>query len=195
MGIIEVDDDEKLAGRPTKYSQEVIYHLEGDQIYTIEIKTLLEDLMAEKYRQRLLEKLAYKKSEKDSSIPLYASFQSLKYEEKLTPNGLIYLYAAFSHQKDSRNFLSQMIRFLERGKNERVYLDPLYEYGYQKYGSNFSTDMEKIKETAAERLKRKMKKEEAKERARLENDTILDEKEKFESVGSSSADEADIELF
>ncbi len=181
MGIIEVTDDELLAGKPTRYLQEVIYHLEGDQIYTIELKTLHEDLMAEKYRQRLLEKISYKKSEKDSSIPLYASFQGLKYEDKLTPNGLIYLYAAFSHQKGSRNFLSQMIRFLERGKNERVYLDPLYDYGYQKFGSNFSTDMEKIKETAEEKLLRKMKEEEAKERARLENDTILDEREKFES--------------
>lgn len=181
LGIIEVKDDETLAGKPKKFHQEVIYYLEGDQIYTIEVKTRLEDFMAEKYRQKLLENISFKKSEKDSSIPLYASFQSLDYKMKLTPNGLNYLYAAFSHQKESKTFLSQMIRFLERGKNEKVYLDPLYNYAYQRHGTNFSNEMDKLQETAEEKLKRKTEEEERLEREKLENEDILDVRENFKN--------------
>jgi hypothetical protein len=181
LGIIEVKDEESQKGEPTQYLQEVIYYLEGNQVYTIELKTKLEDLMAEKYRQRLLENLKFKLSEQDSSIPLYASFQNLKYQEKLTPGGLVYLYTAFSHQKESENFLSQMIRFLERGKNKKVYLDPLYKYGYEHYGTSFSNLLEKLRETEKEKLDRKVKEEEQFKRKSLEDITILDEVEKFES--------------
>lgn len=181
LGVIEVQDDESLAGKPQKFLQEVIYYLEGDQIYTIEVKTRLEDFMAEKYRQRLLENLQFKKSEKDSSIPLYASFQNLKYQEKMTPSGLIYLYASFSHQKESKSFLSQMIRFLERGRNKRVYLDPLYDYAYQRHGTSFSTFMDKLKETESEKLERKIKEEEALDREKIGNDAFVDEQENFKN--------------
>lgn len=181
LGIIEVQDEELREGKPTQYLEEIIYFLEGDQIYTIELRTRLEDFMGERYRQRLLERLRYKKSEPDSSIPLYASFQNLPYNQKLTPGGLTYLYAAFSHQKESKNFLSQMISFLERGKSKRLFLDPLYDYGYLRHGTNFSKDMERLKETQDEKLKRKVEEEEGLIRKKLKDITILDEVDKFDS--------------
>jgi hypothetical protein len=112
---------------------------------------------------------------------LYAAFQNLKYKEKLTPGGLTYLYAAFSHQKESKSFLSQMISFLERGNSKRLFLDPLYDYGFLRHGTNFSKDLEKLKETQGEKLKRKTEEEEAILRKKLKDITILDEVEKFES--------------
>lgn len=182
LGIIEVQDEEMRQGKPTQYHEEIIYFLEGDQIYTIELKTKLEDFMGERYRQRLLERISFRRSEPDSSIPLYASFQNLKYQEKLTPRGLTYLYTAFSHQKDSRNFLSQMIQFLERGRNDKdIFINPLYNYGYQRHGTNFSGDLNKLRETQDQKLKRKVKEEEALIRKKLKDITILDEVEKFES--------------
>lgn len=181
LGIIELADGGDSIGKPIQYHREVIYKLVGNDIYTIEIRTKLEDLMGEKYRQRLFDNLSYKKSELDSSIPLYNSFQTLKYREKLTPGGLVYLYSAFSHQKDSENFLNQMIRFLERGKNDKVYLDPLYNYGFERYGSSFSTILEKLRETESAKLNRKIKEEEESKRKLLEDVTILDEVEKFDS--------------
>jgi hypothetical protein len=74
-----------------------------------------------------------------------------------------------------------MIRFLERGKNKKVYLDPLYKYGYEHYGTSFSNLLEKLRETEKEKLDRKVKEEEQFKRKSLEDITILDEVEKFES--------------
>ncbi|CAM9983038.1 unnamed protein product, partial [Chrysoparadoxa australica] len=181
MGIIELDDSSKVEGSSKDFLTEVIFFLHRDQVYTIEIKTVKEDYAAEKYRQRLLEVLSYKQSEPDSSIPIYASFQNLTYAQKLTPHGLTYLFAAFSHNKKSENFLRQSIRFMERGRNDRIYLDPLYKYGYALYGTNFSKMLNKIQETAQEKLKRKIEEEETAERRKLENMDILDEKESFKS--------------
>lgn len=181
LGIIEIMDDETIQDKAKRFHQEVVYYLQGDQIYTIEIKTLIEDLSAEKYRQKLLKDITFKKSEPDSSIPLYATFQNLPYQTKLTPTGLTYLFAAFSHQKKSEDFLRQSIRFMERGKNNRVYLDPLYKYGYDLYGTSFSKMLNKIQETQDEKLKRKKEEELQAERDKLRDIDILDEAEKFET--------------
>ena len=74
-----------------------------------------------------------------------------------------------------------MISFLERGKSKRLFLDPLYDYGYLRHGTNFSKDMERLKETQDEKLKRKVEEEEGLIRKKLKDITILDEVDKFES--------------
>jgi hypothetical protein len=50
LGIIEVQDEEYRDGKPTQYLEEIIYYLQGDQIYTIEVRTRLADFMGECYR-------------------------------------------------------------------------------------------------------------------------------------------------
>jgi len=143
------------------------------------LRTLLEDYPAEKYRQKLLKTMTVKDSHPDSSIHLYAAFQKLRYADKLTPTGLTYLYAGLTHKPGSRSFLREMIQFLERGKNDNIFLEPLYAYGFEIFGTNFSLDISKRKETANEKLKRSIKEEEDKELKRILEGELHDVNEKF----------------
>ncbi len=172
IGIAEIVDDEQREGKPSQYLQEVFFYLRGEFIYPIEMRTLNDDFPAEKYRQRLLDVLNYKESSKDSSIPIYASFQKLPYSEKFTPHGLTYLFAAFSHNKKSKQFLRQAIQFMERGKNDKVFLDPFYNYALEVYGSNFSQILDQLEETPQEKIERLKKEEEKRARAILEAEEI-----------------------
>lgn len=181
MGIIEVIDKESIDGKSKQYREELVYYLEKDTVYKIEVRTLLEDFPAEKYRQKLLKTISVKDSHQDSSTHLYAAFQKLKYADKMTPSGLVYLYAGLTHKPTSKPFLREMIQFLERGKNDSVFLEPLYTYGYDLYGTNFSNYLNKRKETANEKLKRVMKEEEDKELKRILGSEVHDVSEEFDS--------------
>lgn len=181
LGITEIISDESREGKPSKYLQETLFYPHGEFIYPIELRTLNEDFPAEKYRQRLLEVIDYKESNKDSSIPIYAYFQKLSYQEKFTPTGLTYLFAAFSHNKKSKHFLRQAIQFMERGKNDKIYLDPFYNYALELYGSNFSQILDQLEESQQEKLERLQALEKEKERARLEAEEINPGPDKFES--------------
>lgn len=181
LGIIEILDDESRNGKPKQFLQERIFFLIEDQIYSVELRTRLEDFAAETYRQKLLETISFKQADRDSSVSIYAEFQNLGYRDKLTPTGFVYLFAAFTHQKDSRDFLRQTIQFLERGKNDRIFLEPLYNYGFDLFGSSFSKDLEKLKESPEERLKRKLQEEEGLNRKKLLNSEFVEERESFEN--------------
>jgi hypothetical protein len=73
---------------------------------------------------------------------------------------------------------------MERGKNDRIYLDPFYRYGYDLYGSNFSQIINKRVETQAEKLERKKREEEDKRRAEIEGREVDVGADKFDSVES-----------
>jgi len=179
LGVIQILDDESRSGKPRQFLQERIFFLIEDQIYSVELRTRLEDFAAETYRQKLLETISFKQGDKDSSVSIYAQFQNLDYREKLTPTGFVYLYSAFTHQRDSREFLRQTIQFLERGKNDRIFLDPLYNYGFEFFGTSFSKDLERLKESAEERLKRKLKEEEGLSRKKVLNSEFVEVRENF----------------
>ncbi len=184
LGILEVESNEVKEDKPVRYLQELIHFPVQDQVHVIELRTLLEDFPAEKYRQRFFKNIKFKESYKEASIPLYSKFQKLDYQDKFTPTGLLFLYSAFSHQKDSKSFLRQSIQFMERGKNDRIYLDPFYRYGYDLYGSNFSQIINKRVETQAEKLERKKREEEDKRRAEIEGREVDVGADKFDSVES-----------
>lgn len=181
IGVLELVDKETIEGKSRQYREELIYLLENDTVYKIELRTLLEDYSAEKYRQKLLKTLTVKDSHEDSSTHLYAAFQKLDYRDKLSPSGLVYLYAGLTHKPKSRSFIREMIQFLERGSNDPIFIRPLYDYGFELFGTNFSKDINERRETANEKLKRIMKEEKEKELKRLLDGEILDVKEKFET--------------
>jgi len=181
FGIAEVTDKETKLGKPKQFREEYIFILHENRVYRILLRTRLEDYMAERYRQNFLNTLEFKASHGDSSIGLYSAFQKLSYRDKLSPTGFTYLFAALSHKKTSREFLREMIQFLERGKNDRVFLTPLYNYAYEIYGSSFSKDLQKLKESQAEKLKRKIGEETQELSNQLKNEDFVDQRESFKN--------------
>jgi hypothetical protein len=133
--------------------------------------------------------LSYKASAKEDSIQIYNEYKKLNYEQRVDQEGMIYLFAAWTHNIDNESFLREMIKFLERGNDNNIHLQPLYEFAYKKYGSNYSDDVGNRKETAQKRLERKTKEE-------LEKEIETERKRNVENIeGSFSSDEDKIKFF
>ncbi len=181
FGVTEVIDAQTKADKPKQFREEYVFVLNENRVYRVMLRTRLEDFAAERYRQKFLKSLEFKASHPDSSIGLYSTYKKLSYPDKLSPTGFTYLYAGLSHKKSSREFLREMIQFLERGKNDRVFLAPLYDYAYNIYGSSFSKDMKNLKEKQSEKLRRKISEEAQKESIRLRREEFVEQRDSFES--------------
>lgn len=151
QGILELQSDD------SKYRLERIFLVEKGMIYSMTIKTKRGLGHAENYRNRLLNELKYKSTTTDSAIPIYAEYKSISYGNRVDQQGMTYLYTAWSHDLNNRDFVRVIILFLERGKSNLKFLKPFYEYAFKKFGSNLSGDNEFLLETAEEKLKRRMK--------------------------------------
>ncbi len=158
MGLIELpsnDPHEKI---------EQAFFINNGLIYKITIKTKILYPSARSFRAKFLKELQFKVSHPDSAISIYAQYKNLSYKNRIEQKGMTFLYSAWSHDLENRDFVRVIILFLERGKENLKFLQPFYEYAYKKFGTNLSSNNELLDETANERLKRKMKEE-------LENET------------------------
>lgn len=157
IGAIEVVDNETRAGRIQNYRQEQWLFLNDGKIYPYEIRTRLDSIEAEALRQKYLKEIGFHYTNESSATELYNKFKALPYEKKIDQEGMVYLFSAWSHVPERKQFLREMIQFLERGKKNELNLTPLYEFARVLYGTNFSKDEDTIDETAEEKLKRKIK--------------------------------------
>ena len=140
-----------------KYRIEKLYLISEGIIYSINIKTKINDILGEFYRLKFINEVKYKNSTPDSAIPIYAEYKNLPYLKRIDQQGMISLFSAWSHDLDNREFVRVIILFLERGHSNLKYLKPFYEYAYKQFGSNLSGSTEVLLETADEKLKRKVK--------------------------------------
>lgn len=152
-GLIEIPSNDK------NYRLERLYIIEKGIIYSLTLKTRIDNTAAENFRGRLLSETLYKGSTSDSAIPIYAQYKSIPYNNRIDQQGMAYLFAAWSHDLSNREYVRVIILFLERGKSNLKFLKPFYEYAYKKFGSNLSGVGEVLLETADEKLKRKVKEE------------------------------------
>ncbi len=113
--------------------------------------------------KRFVKLIKYKESNEEESARIYAKYKSLSYQIKVDQEGLAYLFSAWSHIPNERGFIREMIFFLERGRGNSYHLGPLYKYAFRKFGTSFSADEMKLRETAKEKLKRLIKEEDESE--------------------------------
>ena len=152
LGIIELQSKDK------KYSKELIYLRENNNIRLLELTTRKFTDPGKNYRNRVLKNISFYDSAEESSVHLYTFFRELSYSQKIDQEGMIYLYSAWSHSSHKKEFLIQMIQWLERGKGNEKQLLPLYNYSTKVYGTSFSSKDQSI-EDAKKRLERKIKEE------------------------------------
>lgn len=154
-----------------KYRRERLYVIDKGIIYPLLIKTRIGHKAAENFRLKVLKEIRYKSTSSDSAISIYAQYKRLHYGQRVDQQGMTYLFSAWSHDLNNKEFVRVIIYFLERGKLNLKYLKPFYEYAYRKFGSTLSADSENLTETAGEKLKRKMD-EEFNEQVKNESDKI-----------------------
>lgn len=188
FGVVEVDFETDSVIKDN-YRVEYIYILEDGIIHRVKLQTKSFDLITEALRKRFLMTLKYKASGVEDSIQIYNEYKKLSYEQRVDQEGMVYLFAAWTHNLDNENFLREMIKFLERGKGNNIHLQPLYEFAYKKYGSNYSGDDALRKETAQKRLERKTEEE-------LEKELEVERKRNVDNIeGSFNTDEDKIKFF
>ncbi len=175
IGITKIKTDD------TRMLQEVFYIPEGKNVYTINFKTYPWDPVSRGIRKKYLETLELKMSTPEASYSIYNTYSKLPYNIKIDQEGLTYLYSAWSHQTASKDFLRMMIRFLEKGKDYSMQTTPLYEFAYRRFGTNFSTREDTVKEDSETRLKRKMGEELEKQLSDEERKKLPDSEGNFQS--------------
>ncbi len=153
LGIVELPSTDK------QIKVERLYIIESGFIYPILIKTKITEKSALNFRAKFIREIKYKSTTPDSAIAIYARYKQVSYSQRLDQQGMTYLYAAWSHDLNSRDFVRVIIQFLERGKLNLKYLKPFYEFAYKKFGSTLSSESGYLNETAAESLKRKISEE------------------------------------
>lgn len=153
LGIVE------LPSSDDKVKIERLYIIESGYIYPIQIKTRISENSALQFRSKFIREIKYRSTSPDSAISIYAKYKQISYSQRLDQQGMTYLYAAWSHDLNSREFVRVIIQFLERGKLNLKYLKPFYEFAYKKFGSTLSSESGYLNETAAEGLKRKISEE------------------------------------
>lgn len=142
-----------------RYFKERLYIIEKGTVYPLTIRTRKHNGAAENFRKKLLNEIRYKSSTSDSAIPIYADYKRIPYGQRIDQQGMTYLFSAWSHDLNNKDFIRVIITFLERGKLNLKYLKPFYEYSYKKFGTTLSSDKDQLNETADEKLKRQMDEE------------------------------------
>ena len=122
LGIILLPSEDEL------YLEEIIYTFSEKGLSSLFIESRKYDLVAKKYRQKIIDRLEYKKSDKEAAKEIYLTYKKLGYHTKIDQEGLSYLYAAWTHDRDRKEYLQEMVRFLERGRKNFVHLLPLYQH-------------------------------------------------------------------
>lgn len=180
MGIVKIIDDETKKGRPEQYQQEKIFYYTNGRFFKFYIRSKLNNIAATNFREKFLNDLEFFNSEKDDAIKLYSEYNTFPYYKKIGQEGMIYLYSAWTHDMERSTFFAEMINFIERGDAGLKQVNSLYEFALKKFGSNFSSDLKKLKETQYQKLQRKISEEKEREILELKKkDNYIPEK--FES--------------
>lgn len=153
QGLIEIPNDDPFLRK------ERLYFIEKGIIYSLTIKTRIDNISAEHFRSRVIKETIFKESTIDSAISIYSEYKRISYNGRVDQQGMTYLFSAWSHDFVNREYLRVIIIFLERGISNLKYLKPFYEYAYKQFGSTFSGIDNMLLENADQKLKRKMNKE------------------------------------
>jgi len=152
-GLVELENPEMNTEKHN------VYHYFQGMMYHFSIEVFDVDPEFVEIRNRLVREIRYQEFTDEVSRVIYNEFKSLPYRRQISQEGMIYLFSAWSLNIDNRNFLREMIRYLERGKDNLPQLGPLYDYALTRYHSSFSKRDEKLREDAEEKLKRKEEEE------------------------------------
>lgn len=164
----------EMIGKNKDYKEELVLYLRGRKLHSFLLTSKLADPEAKFLRGRILRGLQIEPDTENMARAIYEEFKALPYSQQISNDGLLYLFSAWSHTPDDKEFFRVMVQFLERGNDNLFFLEPLYEFAYARFGSSFSRFDYRLKEKAEEEFKRKMEEEQKKEAKDLMDQKIED---------------------
>lgn len=119
------------------FDSEYVFTRNQGIIYSMVLYTRKGNIEAEKVRYKLLSDFRFRPTSRSLAHIIHKEFTSLPYQVRTDQAGMLYLLSAWSHDP-ARNYIREMIEFLERGEGNELQLSPLYDYAYEKYGMTYT---------------------------------------------------------
>ena len=128
-------------------------------VHTVSLRYLATRKEGRTLKTRIISSLDFRPSSEDIAKKIYLKFKNLSYRDQISSKGTVFLFAAWSHFLRNKEFVREMIQFLERSRGNNLVLQELYRYSFKNFGTTFSKKEEFLKETQMLKLKRKIEKE------------------------------------
>lgn len=182
VGIIETEST------TSRFKNLTVLSLINGFIESYTVKVDLNEPLSNSIFERILTGMYFSESSIAASKTIYQEFIELPYHDKIDQVGMLYLLSAWSHRINDKEFLQEVIKYLERGKGNLSRLGPLYYYAFKKYGYTFSStsvdsnlgDGPLSEKGNEEKLKQKIK-EESEKSINSEGRSISSVEEKFKN--------------
>ena len=114
------------------------------------------------------------------SNDLNSFFKGLGYDRQIDQEGMMYLLSAWTHSPNNKDYIREMIAYLERGERTQRQLESLYAYAYSRYGETFSTKgVEGLQISDNLDFQRKLELEKKADEEKLKNKKIVIEEKKL----------------
>lgn len=133
IAVLELESEDK------DYKIEMINKLLNGQVYSYVLKTDLRNDESKKLRSKFLGSINFSHVDSSMGDILYKEFKQLSYNRQVDPEGMLYLFSAWSMDINNENLMKEMIFYLERGSNNELQLVPLYRFSYSQFGTTFTT--------------------------------------------------------
>lgn len=131
--IIEIESMDK------DYLLELVFTYSGGNIYSYVLRTEKNSDESRKLRAKFLDAISFSAIDPALGKILYTEFKQLNFARQVDQEGMLYLFGAWTQEMENTELLKEMIFYLERGRDSRHQLKPLYEYAVKKYGKTFTT--------------------------------------------------------
>lgn len=165
----------RLESKNKDYITELVMTRARGVVYSYLILTEKNNRDSNVLRYKFLRDIEFRPGSKSLASILYKEFKALPFNKKVDHEGMFYLMSAFSHDLENREYLKQMIFWLERGEDNQKQLKPLYEFASKKYGKVFTNKLvEDLKVDPEILLKRNIELERAREIRKVKNKKIDD---------------------
>lgn len=121
------------------YLLELVFTYIGGNIYSYVLRTEKNSEESRKLRGKFLEAISFSAIDPALGKILYTEFKQLNFARQVDQEGMLYLFSAWTQDIDNLVLLKEMIFYLERGRDTKKQLKPLYEYAVKRYGKTFTT--------------------------------------------------------
>lgn len=163
----------RLESQNKDYFTELVMTRSRGVIYSYIIVTEKDNRESAILRFKFLNEVGFRPGSEALAGILYKEFKALDYDQQIADEGMLYLLSAWSHDMDKKEYLKELIFYMERGEGNEKQLETLYAYASDRYGEVFTRRLvEGVKLEAKMRLKRNIELENQREMEALKDKEI-----------------------
>ncbi len=172
-----------LLGQSTTLIKEIYYKLKEGKLYLFALSSRKNERAVAFFREEFFNHLHLVSKDEQEQEEIALSFKNIPRKERLSPLGYAYLYSDLTRQpvEQEKEFLRNMIQFIERDEQAYYFLAPLYQYALERYKRTFSLSSKFVDQDEELKLRRNIDLEIAREMEQLKKQKIKQPEKEFKS--------------